>query len=134
MTTNAMHYVTDGLGFDDRLHAWDSTETFAADGKKSPTLRRRVVLPALLACATLTTPFGHDDPTLELQKSGASSTASDFEQFADLKIETDTAVRVSRKEARAIALKSAAEVRARVLQSRTEEAQFLRELYDAEHA
>mgnify|MGYP003650616485 CR=1 FL=1 len=124
--------VTESVDLEDQVTTWNSTETPMGDEKRSPTFRKGIVIPAFVLCATLTTPFSHNDSALELQQSGASSTFTDFDLLAPTILKAHLVTRVSRQEARALALNSAAKVRHRVVKSRAKEAQLLRELYDTE--
>jgi len=89
-----------------------------------------VVPTILLFATTATASFEQHDPMRELQMSGAASATGATGQRYTVKHERMVGVRVSRAEARRIAIRTAEEVRNRIEQSRVAEAQLLREFHD----
>lgn len=131
MTNTSSKCAADSEGLSVPEFRWRSTETHNVNKALSPAIRYGLVAPALLFCATVTTPFGQYDPTQELQRSGASSTPYDFGQKQHSVQGRLAGIRVSRKEARQIAISAAEAIRDRVAQSRVAEAQYLRDLYES---
>lgn len=131
MTNFSSHSIAGQSNSETAEDSFRLTGTSDIRKSKAISLKRGMVVPTILLFATTATAsFDQNDPMRELQMSGASSADGATGQRHTLKHETVVGTRVSRAEARRIAIRTAEEVRNRVEQSRAAEAQLLREFHD----